>query len=321
MSTEKLYTTQAIPGKGRGLIATARISRGARILSESPLFKVPRDTNDLQLLKSIIARELKNLNKDQQRAFLTLHNAHQGSENPFLGIARTNALPLGSGAAEGGIFLEASRINHSCSHNAQNTWNANLHQLTIHVFKEVEKGEEITISYLPGSEHYTQRQMTLQKNFGFTCTCQLCSLPLAQRQESDRRLNEITRLDSIIGDGMSIVSTPLACLRHAHTLLLLLKEEGIIDARIPRLYYDALQITIANGDQARAKVFANRAHTERLLLEGDDSPETIRLKSLAASPVSHRLYGTTMRWKQAAGKVPKGLSEHGFEDWLWRKAN
>lgn len=57
---------------------------------------------------------------------------------------------------------------------------------------------------------------------------------------------------------MRIISTPLVCLRDsdAHELLRLLGEEDIIDARVPRLYYDAFQVAIANGDQARARVFA-----------------------------------------------------------------
>jgi hypothetical protein len=320
MSSEKLYTIQPIHGKGTGWIATSKLTRGTRILSEPPLFKVPRDTNDFQLAERIVVKGLKTLNKDQQRAFFSLHNAHQDNDSSFLGIARTNALPLGPNATEGGLFLEASRINHSCNHNAQNTWNSDLNQLTVHVFRDVEEGEEITISYLDGSNNYAERQRMLQKRFGFNCTCRLCSLPLAERRKSDQRLDEISQLDGRIGDGMSIVSTPLACLRNASRLLRLLEEEDVVDARIPRLYYDALQITIANGDQARAKVFADRAHTDRLVLEGDDSPETIRLKSFAADPAQHRLYGTSMKWKQATGKIPRGLSDRAFEDWLWMRS-
>ena len=70
---------------------------------------------------------------------------------------------------------------------------------------------------------------------------------------------------------------------------------------------------IANGDQARAKVFAERAYAVRVILEGEDSPETIRFKE---RPADHRLYGTSMRWKQALKKVLRGLSEKEFDDWL-----
>ena len=66
--------------------------------------------------------------------------------------------------------------------------------------------------------------------------------------------------------GTGIASTPVACLHDAHALLRLLEEEGVADARIPRPYYDALQIVIANGDQARAKAFAERAYAARVVL-------------------------------------------------------
>jgi hypothetical protein len=75
----------------------------------------------------------------------------------------------------------------------------------------------------------------------------------------------------LIGDGMRIVSRPEASLHDAHALLPLPGEEKITDARIPRLYHDALQIAISNGDQERAKDFAERAYAAQVILEGEDS--------------------------------------------------
>jgi hypothetical protein len=59
-------------------------------------------------------------------------------------------------------------------------------------------------------------------------------------------------------DEMRIVSAPAACLHNAHALSRLLEEEHMADGRIPRIYHDALQIVIANGDQVGAKIFARR---------------------------------------------------------------
>jgi hypothetical protein len=320
MSEEKLYTIQPISGKGSGVIANSKITRGIRILSERPLFKIPSGTNNPNQIEPIIVRELKTLSKDQQRAFLYLHNAHKSDiKSAFHGVAKTNALPLGINATEGGIFLDASRINHSCSQNAQNTWNERIDRLTIHAIRDTEQGEGITISYLGGSETYSQRQNTLQQSFRFTCTCPLCTLPAPERLKSDDRLREITRLDAKIGDGTLILLTPLTALRNADTLLLLLREEQIQDVRIARLYYDAFQITIANGDLARAKVFVGRALQERFLLEGGDSAETMRAEGLEKDPTMHRLYGVGRRWRQGIEKVPVGLGEEEFEEWLWRR--
>jgi len=104
---------------------------------------------------------------------------------------------------------------------------------------------------------------------------------------------------------MRIVSTPVACPHNAHELLRLVEEECIADRRIPRLFYDALQIVIANGDQVRAKIFTEKAYTARIILKDEDSPESIRLKGLAEKFANCRRCETLMRWKQALNKIPQ----------------
>lgn len=317
---QQIYMINSTDGKGQGWVAICKIRKGTRILAETPLFTIPRFALP-QNVEGIIVKELKKLEKEQQRGFFALHNAHGTKYSAFLGITKTNTLPLGTDAPTGGIFLEASRLNHACNSNAQNTWNENLNQITIHSIKDIEEGEEIAISYLGESEDYQTRQQSLKASFAFDCTCALCSLPTTLRRESDRKLNEITRLDGVIGSGATIISTPLACLNNAHKLLSLLQEENITDARLARLWYDAFQIAIANGDEARAKIFAERAHAERIVVEGEDSLDTMQVKEFAKRPASHRLYGTSMKWKQAMKRIPQGLSEQEFEDWLWKKTS
>jgi hypothetical protein len=91
---------------------------------------------------------VRSLTRDQQQAFLALQNAKGHRYSPLLGIAKTNMLPLGASDGSGGLFLEASRINHSCQPNAQHTWNASLGRLTVHALRDIEAGREITISYM-----------------------------------------------------------------------------------------------------------------------------------------------------------------------------
>ena len=199
MSSDRLYTIQEISGKGYGLVAATTIIKGTRILSESSLFSVPRHGNSKKNLRDSISKKVSGLLEEQQQAFHSLHNSFEDEDGPEFGRARTNALPLGSNATIGGVFLDSSRINHSCNPNAQNTWNENLEKLTIHAIRDIPKGDEITIFYLAARRNRSARLHDLQTNFRFTCSCGLCSLPLDQRKLSDERWDEIQRLDSSIG--------------------------------------------------------------------------------------------------------------------------
>lgn len=298
----KPYAIRAIPGKGKGLVATTRIAKGTRLLSEVPIFRVPRDNPDIEALERIVANEVNGLNGDQQRAFFDLTNIYGNAHSQALGIARTNVLPLGSNAHAGGLFLEASRINHSCRHNAQNTWNENIGQLTVHSLRDIEAGQEITISYLASTSEYAERQRYLKEKFKFECKCELCSLPRAQRKRSDTRLRKLQAIDSSIGAylwGDLDLETALHLL---HTMFSLFDEEGIWDASISRAYKDAYEIATEDEDESRARIFAGRAYDALRLIEGDDSPATVKMKQAA---------------EERSVQTPQGMNEAEFENWLW----
>lgn len=58
-------------------------------------------------------------------------------------------LPLGA-SHSGGLFLKASRINHSCQPNAQHARNDILGHLAVHALRDIETDCEITISHISG---------------------------------------------------------------------------------------------------------------------------------------------------------------------------
>ena len=313
------YISISIPGKGQGLIGAQNIPKGSRVLSEKPIFTAPQRGYNDETMNQLIANKLKQVSKENQRAFLALHNNFRGSLGPFLGIAKTSVLPLGPNATEGGLFLQASRINHACLPNCQHAWNGSIGEETIHAVRDIAKGEEITISYSDSSPSKIRRDRLL-RDFGFECTCSLCSLPATERMRSDDRLEEIQHIDIAIGDGAHLMQHPQQHLQIVHSLVVILEAEEISDARLPRAYYDAFQTVIAHGDQARAKIFAERAYTARLCCEGEDSPATLQMKLLAESSKSHRLFGTSRKWIQNETKIPKGLGGEAFEKRLWRQS-
>ncbi|KAG6093084.1 hypothetical protein E4U30_004676 [Claviceps sp. LM220 group G6] len=93
------------------------------------------------------------------------------------------------------IFVEASRINHNCENNAQHYWKDDIKRLTVHALRDIHPGEEITTSY--GSFPYSQklRQVMFEANFGFKCSCRLCSLPDDQMQKSDMKVAQPPRTE------------------------------------------------------------------------------------------------------------------------------
>lgn len=147
-----------------------------------------------------------------------------------------------------------------------------------------------------------------------------------QSQESDKRLEEILRLDNIIGkEGLMGMLVPnfslLETLRHVDHLVQLYNKQGSDDVGLPRAYLDAAQIAISNGDLARRRVFLERAVSGWQISRGDDSKEVIENQTLARDLSKHPLYGRTFTWRTAPEDVPNSLDQDSVEDWLWRREN
>ncbi|XXH01880.1 hypothetical protein Hte_008242 [Hypoxylon texense] len=314
-----LFEVQRIPGKGRGLIALCDIAKGTRIISETPLLLV--ESMPQPALERTLAAKLKAMPKEQQRQFLSLHNNFPG-QYAFGGVAKTNALPCGSGSSTGGIYPTICLINHSCLPNSHNNWNSNYDVETIHAIRPIKAGEEITIDYSHGGSSHI-RQQRLRNSFGFGCQCAGCTLPQQELKASDTRRVQIQRLDEEIGDPTRMYTQPEGALADCRSLLQLLKEE-FGEATAPaaaRLYYDAFQIAVAHSDRARASVFAERAYKARIICEGEDSPLTQRTKRLMENPTSHSNFGGySTKWKGSDRFSPSSLSTTEFEAWLWKRA-
>jgi hypothetical protein len=313
-----LFDIKDIPGKGRGLIARFNLSKGTRILCEKPLLTavaMPRRELELTLVTRLRA-----LPKASQRQFLSLHNKSPGSY-PFSTIFKTNALPCGSNSVVGGVYPTICLINHSCIPNSHNNWNEHEKHETIHAVRPIKAGDEITIPYDHGGPS-AKRRAFLKESFGFDCSCYRCFGSSSELQESDTRRRLIQSLDDAIGDPMNMMVRLKESLSNCLSLLQILKAE-YDDGAEPlnaRLYYDAFQVSIAHGDQARASIFADKAYQARVVCEGEDSPETQRVKAFALKPAAHATCGLcSMKWRTRKETVPKGLDVVQFEKWLFRQ--
>jgi len=311
-----LWRVDAIPGKGKGLFATQSIAPGTLILSDPPLITTDCITS-METTEKDLARALRALPKESQRQYLSLHNNYPG-KNPLSNIVRSNGYPLGPSSDVGGVFANVSRINHSCRPNAKHTWNSILKKQTVYALRTIPEGEEITLSYLESGSS-AERQQTLKEAFNFTCACEVCSLPPAELKASDARILHAQRLDKTIGNWDSARNSPAKLMKNGRKLLSIYNEEGIKDDRLPNLYYDIFQIVNMHGDQARASAFAKKYCDLKVLSEGPDSTNALEVRELVRDPKGHKSFGETMDWKSEVRDVPVGLSEEGFERWLWRE--
>ncbi|KAF2465698.1 SET domain-containing protein [Lindgomyces ingoldianus] len=321
MNGSSMYALRDVPGKGKGLVAIENIPKGTRILSEQPVITTPERQQDDEWLKRHISQQVDSLSEHQRQSFFSLYNLYpyQNVAEQSLGIIRTNGLPIEANGIEGGVFLDACRINHDCDNNAQKHWNQSIKRHTVHALRDIPKGEEITIYYLRLDSNRAIRQKKLQDKFGFLCSCRLCSLPTQQSQENDKRLERIAQLDDLIGrDGMQL-NFWLRTLRYVDERVRLYNEQGPGNSGLPRAYLDAAQIAIANGDLARGRIFAERAVEGWRTACGSDSKEVIEHRSIAQDPAKLHLYGLSMKWKTSEEEVPQGLDPNDFDDWLWKR--
>jgi hypothetical protein len=323
MTGNPLYALQDIPGKGKGLVAIEKIFKGTRILSEEPIITIPRNELNSERVRTTICQQVDALSEHQRQGFLSMHNIYpyENTAEQYLGILQTNTLPIDTDESGGGIFLEACRINHACDNNAQKSWNENTTRHTVHALRDIDKGEEITITYIRALRNRKSRREALHAKFDFECLCPLCSLPLEQSQESDRRLEEIYRLDGVIDQlgTEGVLLSPLRTLRYFDQQVLLYNKQGREDVGLAQVFVNAAQIAIANSDLARGRIFAERAVSVWRTALGGDSTHAIEHGNIARDPSKYRLYGVSKKWRTTEDETPRGLESSDFEDWLWRR--
>jgi truncated hemoglobin YjbI len=62
------------------------------------------------------------------------------------------------------------------------------------------------------------------------------------------------------------------------------------------------------------------AYETRVYLEGQNTPDTQKMKSFMANPANHMSYGFSRRWNIPMRQIPKGLDAEEFSQWLWQPA-
>ena len=265
------------PGKGEGLVAVRDIPLGTPILSEAALFSIKGGLNPTS----------SQANKPE---FQELSCPIDPPTNKARFIANNFEMGRKDGRKMRGVFVTASRFNHSCVPNAHFAWNSGSNRLTIHASIDIPQGEEIFINYRV--ENYLkpaiERQQELNRDYGFVCDCPACQPNTDSARASEARRKLMTVLNSIIDQTQDLATQAQReqLLANIKSFRHQLQEEHLFYPQLADVYEKEiwwyrriLQLVIDGPERTRLlyKEEALKAATEKLDLDvvcsGHDSPE------------------------------------------------
>lgn len=251
------------------MFARTKIARGTRLLADECLVHLPGP----KLFLIQIERAFEQLLPDQQKDYMGLHCPDRPGLSPVVRIWEANCFRMGIG---GGIFLKASRINHSCTPNAYFAWNANIQRETVHAIADIQANEEIFISYCHQRSDVYHRQQRL-KHYGFDCSCAPCLQNTALGRTSEARRCRMGELHEKINDVQEGLRNIIAQhwqeeeLQARLELVDLLEQEQLFQREL-RNQYHCLATCHQNRDNKRKCLeYAKKAVQIALLCEGPDS--------------------------------------------------
>ncbi|KAI1799958.1 SET domain-containing protein [Daldinia bambusicola] len=169
------------PGKGWGGFATRFIKRGEKILTEKPLFVIPKPSEHITE-EDVLAAVARLTPVEKFRVSLLRDNADEPFKTGQGALAENSfALPACSGH---GLFLLHSRFNHSCIPNAR-VPDPIDGIISLFAITDIMPGEEITFCYIPdfSCRIRSERHEALR----FVCNCKACLLGTPSQQLSDAR--------------------------------------------------------------------------------------------------------------------------------------
>lgn len=151
--------------------------------------------------------------------------------------------------------------------------------------RDIPAGSELTISYIYAGLSRDTRQSQLRE-WGFTCTCQQCSLNATETGASDNRLRQIKALEkeieSIMGTRGAVGLKP----EMGGKLVQLYREERM-DAYVAPAYTRAALIYAMFGDEERAREYAAEAVAALERETGPHAKDAVSMRELARAPRGH----------------------------------
>ncbi|KAK7531932.1 uncharacterized protein J3D65DRAFT_529095, partial [Phyllosticta citribraziliensis] len=193
------YELRQIPGRGTAVFATRDICRGTFIMTESPILVMEKGMDASDVMQ--VFQQYTKLTSQEMERFLSLYasdhsiqkaldslkakfEAGQVDERTMsystlisrvAGVAWTNSYAVDEGNVASAVFVEQSRLNHSCLHNAGYDYKLERGVQALEAVRDIVAGEEITTCYCAvDGQKQASRGAILKAEYGFDCLCPLC---------------------------------------------------------------------------------------------------------------------------------------------------
>ncbi|CAE7263864.1 set5 [Symbiodinium pilosum] len=220
-----------------------------------------------------------------QTAVFELFDAISEGGKTLKGIFDTNSIGCSSPTLDGVLCVSVSRINHSCLPNCEQFWDEQMYRQKIFACKDIQKGEELSISYVEPYLLAEERKEIFHRRYHFQCSCGACS---SQNTEaSDRRRRRLGEALAELGRGVSPDADAGVAL--AEELLQLCDDEGLaLQGFRAQACYHAFQcLLLAGRGQDEAAPWIRRARESLEASRGAGDPDVEQLRGFEADPMSH----------------------------------
>ncbi|PKS06746.1 hypothetical protein jhhlp_006820 [Lomentospora prolificans] len=270
-----LYRVVDIPGKGRGAVAARKIKRGekfmvdyAGLIADTAFPKSTKLAQGKKLLETAVDQ------LPRGGAIRDLAKSTNTTERVIEDLLRTNSFGM---TLENRnimvLFPEISRMNHACSPNAFIRFSEKTFANSAIAFRDIEPGEELTISYADFGMLRDERQDFLRVRWGFTCTCDLCNLPEDEVVASDARREKIRDIRDVVLKHVNKGEFNQAIKKHK-MMIDLIVEEGML---VPLGEYYDIMARLYNtiGDRRNTEKWARMAIDDLELFGGEEIYEQV----------------------------------------------
>ncbi|TDZ39448.1 SET domain-containing protein 5 [Colletotrichum spinosum] len=275
------YEVKEIPGKGLGVVANAAIRAGEVVMREYPRILQTASADVLEGLERgevmwVLEEGFVRLPREDQARIFDLARSTGG--HPVEDVIRTNTFGVTfNNVTHHGLFPGIARINHACKPNAVTRFSQTTLALDVVAYRNIAPGEELSISYSPLNMLSHDRRRALRE-WGFNCTCALCSSPAPVLAASDARRGRVQQLLALLEQPLYRSSATLVA-DAAAEMERIIGDEGL-EAQRGDFYGVVARVFAAAGDAAQGGEYAARAVEQLAHFAGFDDERTASARGL-----------------------------------------